>query len=196
MKLHICCGDVYLKDYVNIDIEGVLVTEVTPQPTTLQKYYTKPFSVEFDSRPRSQFILDKKMNILEKWDYADGSIQEVVMISAIEHFTLKQAEFIVSEVKRVLKANGEFIFDFPDLPNQILKYYYSNPEFLMELVYCNNKNDHSKHMWGYTSATARKLLGDGWQEIYDINVVKHDYPMHGILAERSKDVAENLGISV
>jgi hypothetical protein len=196
MKLHICCGDVYLKDYVNIDIEGVMATEVTPQPTTLQKYYTKPFSVEFNSRPRGQFIIDKKMNILEKWDFPDSSTQEIVMISAIEHFTPKQAEFIVNEARRVLKEGGEFIFDFPDLPNQILKYYYTNPEFLMELIYCNNKNDHSKHMWGYTPETARKLLGHGWRDIYDINVVKHDYPMHGILAERNDNVAKDLAVSV
>jgi cyclopropane fatty-acyl-phospholipid synthase-like methyltransferase len=121
------------------------------------------------------------MNILEKWDYQDETVNEVVMISAIEHFTRTEAEFIVSEIKRVLVPEGQLIIDFPDIKKDVEIYHDKNPEFLMELIYCNHKNRLSTHNWGYTEKTFTKLLGSGWKEIIWTDIVKHDYPMLGAL---------------
>ena len=180
MKLHLCCGDVYLEGYFNVDITGLLSYTVTDNPnvTTLSQYYKYNFKQD---TPRV-FIIDKQMNILDRWDFEDKSIEEVVMISAIEHFPKLEAEYIVSEVKRVLQPGGKFIFDFPDILGDVKWYAESNPEFLMELIYCNHKNKYSIHHWGYTVKTANTLLGDGWVSITEKTIVVHDYPMTGIVA--------------
>jgi SAM-dependent methyltransferase len=185
MKLHICCGDVYLKDYINIDIEGYLVNEYKEENinlTTIDKYYKYKFDTEFIKRQRRTYIIDKKMNVLKRWEFEDNSIEEIIMISAIEHFNKKDAEFIVNEIKRVLKPKGKFIVDFPNIKEDVNKYYYSNPNFLMELIYCNHKNELSTHKWGYTYDSFKNLLGSGWQIITETTIIEHDYPMIGILA--------------
>ena len=180
--LHLCCGDVYLKGYVNIDIKGKLASEVkdNPNSTDLEHYYKYTFR---ESKPR-EFIIDKQMNILEKWDFKDKSVHEIVMISAIEHFTKAEAEFIMSEIKRVLMPKGQLIIDFPDIKRDVERYHDTDPEFLMELIYCNHKNKFSVHNWGYTKTTFKKLLGDGWKEVVWTNIVSHSYPMMGALCIR------------
>ena len=184
MKLHLCCGDVYLEGYTNIDIDGTLSTDITNNQnlTTLNNYYKYNFKQD-SPRP---FIIDERMSILESWYMKDESVDEVVLISAIEHFTKKQAMFIISEVKRVLKDGGQFIFDFPDIVKDVENYAQSDPEFLMELIYCNHKNQYSIHNWGYTFQTASQLLGEGWKCIDNTTVVRHDYPMTGIVAVRCR----------
>lgn len=185
INLHICAGDVYLAPgYINIDIKGKLATEVTnnPNKTDLEHYYKYAFR---KSKPR-EFIIDKQMNILEKWDYKDNTIHEIIMISAIEHFTRTEAEFIISEIKRVLKPSGQLIIDFPDVKKDIELYYDKNPEFMFELLYCNHKDRLSTHNWGYTKITFEKLLGNGWKEIIWTNIIEHNYPMLGVLCIKEK----------
>jgi len=186
MKLHIGCGDIYLKDYVNIDVIGDLTTEVTREElkeneTTLNKYFKHLFG-----SPRRKIILDRKMDLLKKWPFKDNSIDKIVMISCIEHFYKKDAQFIISEVNRVLKRGGIFLVDFPDLEKQYKKYYKKNPEFFMELVYCNHKNKYSIHHWGYTTETFKQMMGLNFLCIKK-QIVKHDYPMIGIKAVKLND---------
>lgn len=179
-KIHVGCGDVYLEGYDNVDVDGVFVDDIEENTnvTTLDNYFKFPMG-----SPRRNIIVDGFLNVLQPWDaYEDGSIEEIVMISCIEHFTKKEAEFIISEIKRVLKPGGKLIIDFPDLKKDFEDYYVSDPEWFMELVYCNHKNEYSCHKWGYTMETFRNLLGDGWQSVKWNTVVKHDYPMTGCVA--------------
>ncbi len=185
MKLHLACGDVYLKGFVNIDIQGIyaknLKTE-NPNETTLEKYFKYPFG-----SPRREIIIDRRMNLLQPWDFEEESVEEIVIISCIEHFTKTQAEFVMSEIKRVLKPYGRLIFDFPDIKETIKKYYDSDPEHMIRLIYCNQKDEYSLHKWGYTPKTIRELLGEGWLCIQEMTIVKHEYPMIGMICTKKRN---------
>jgi len=183
MKLHLACGDVYLKGYINIDIDGFDLYDVVEEykignfnETTLDNYFKFPFGF-----PKRNIIVDKFMNLTRTWDILDNSVEEIVMISAIEHFTKNEAIFIMSEIKRVLEPNGKLILDFPDIMEDV-ELYQDNPEFLMTLIYCNQKNENSIHKWGYNRSSIKTLLGEGWKSIEFKRVVKHDYPMIPIVA--------------
>ena len=188
LKLHIACGDIYLSDYVNIDIEGIEWEEwmkdhkTNPNLTTFGMYYHKPFEKDKKKSKPNKFIVDRLMNILVKWEFPDQSVDEVLMISSIEHFTEQEADFIISEVKRVLKPGGIFRVDFPDIITTVETYYYHDTEFCMRLLYCNHKNEYSIHKWGYSFFSFRDKLGSGWAEIKQEQIVQHDYPMIGIKA--------------
>lgn len=188
MKLHWCCGSTYLDGYTNLDIKGVLASSLpeNPNKTTLDKYYTKPYSTVFSQRERSEFIVDQIENILNTWPFDNGSISEIVMISCWEHFSRKEISFIISEICRTLKVGGKLIVDFPDIKQDMLLYYESNPDYFMELVYCNGKDNLSFHKWGYTPQTFMKL----WPFNYKIiqkTYVQHDYPMIGMEVEKLHD---------
>jgi SAM-dependent methyltransferase len=183
MKLHWCCGDVYLDGYLNLDIKGVLAHTLklreNPNRTTLENYYKRPFSNNFEERQRGDFIVDKQLDILQPWPFEDDSINKIVMISCWEHFFSWQIPFIVREVERVLKKDGRLIVDFPDIKKDIELYYDSNPEYLMELIYCNGKDDLSVHKWGYTAKSFAALWGEDFI-VHEKTIVQHDYPMIGM----------------
>lgn len=181
-KLHVCCGDIYLLDYINIDIKGIIVKNkfcYNHNLTTLDKYYKFPFG----SEPR-EFIIDEQMDILLPWCFKDESVDEVLMISAIEHFTLAEAEYIIKQAFYVLKHGGVLKIDFPDLVKGVDDYSFGKCtwEELMQLIYCNNKNKYSEHKYGYIKTTFKELLeraGRDWKSIVFKDIVKHSYPMIG-----------------
>ena len=175
MKLHVACGDIYLKGYINIDIEGELIGKNLPHITTLDNYYTQPFDT---TRTQGKIIVDKKMDITNKWDFEDDLAYEVVLICAIEHFTPIEARHIVSEAYRVLKSGGMFIIDTPDVIKTVEKYK-AYPDLMSRLLLCSQKNPYSFHRTLYTNESFNELLGNKWATIKDELVVKHDYPMLG-----------------
>ena len=204
-KVHLCCGDIYLKDYINVDIigftmskdgksalrrEGILEvldfskTGGNPNETTLDKYFRYPFEPDPAKRIRRPFIVDRLHNILTKWPFGDKALDEVVMISCIEHFDPKtELPHILKELNRTVKVGGKLIIDWPDVVKQVEQYKDTDPEFMMELIYCNHKNKYSIHHWGFTEKTFPNYLGKNWSYEFK-EIVKHDYPMMGCVATR------------
>jgi len=183
MNLHLACGSIYLKDYINCDAWGIFASDITDNPnlTTFNNYYKTPFEQDPNKRKRTSPIIDKQLDLLKPWDFKDNSVNEILMICCIEHFSKQQAEFIISECKRVLKSGGVLKIDFPDIKT-VVEQYSNNPEYMMELIYCNGKNEYSFHKWGYTRETFREMLGSNWYNVHFTDVVKHDYPMIGCIA--------------
>lgn len=177
-KLHICSSDIFLIGYENLDIVGTVwkSKKDNNNSTVLSNYYKRSFKKALGNKKKA--YISRKFNVLKKWSYKSNSVDEIVIICAIEHFTKSQALFIISEAYRVLKVGGKLLLDFPDLKKDILDYYTTNPEFMMELIYCNQKNDLSRHKWGYTPETFRRMMGPKWDVLFR-DIVQHDYPMIG-----------------
>jgi len=177
IRLHLCCGDVYLKGYVNIDRVGV------PPPkgykgTTLDKYF-KGKTI----KKRGKVYVDRLQDIAsyyncaKGWGYECNSIDEIVMINGIEHFDLFEARGIIRDIKTILKPNGKFLVDFPDIGNIGMM---ADKEWQVRLLYGSETNPHK---WGYTKDTFLKLLGNGWNVKFR-DIVKHDYPSTGVEATK------------
>jgi len=178
MKLHLCCGDIYLTEHINIDIDGTLVEKIAPDGATTLEHYYKGRMIG----NKSQTFVDMKMNLLDiPWRFADNAIEEVVMIQGIEHFYCQDAIKIVAEIRRILKDGGKFLVDFPDIRATVNRHIDTNPEFCVRCIYCNHKNRYSIHHWGYTEKTFKDLLGDGWKIEFK-EIVKHEYPAIGCIA--------------
>lgn len=195
-KLHLCCGSVYLSGYENCDIVGEVIDPLNktlianrivenPNETTLDKYFKFPFEVDSTKRVRRSFIIDTQMNILEQWQWADQSVDEIVMINGFEHFEpYTELKHVISEVTRVLKPGGVWKFDFPDIKTIVDQYYESDPQFCMELIYCNRKNKYSVHPFGYTYTTLPMWLPKETWDLKAESIVKHDYPSSGVIANK------------
>lgn len=183
MKLHLCCGDVYLGGYINCDITGTLRRKAdhTEPPTNLDNYYQGRCIGK-----RKPNVIDQKMDLTHvPWKFMAESVEEVVMISAIEHFTLEQAKQIVNEVWRVLVPGGIFLVDFPDIEETVKRYMQNDPEFGIRLIYGSHRDENAYHAWGYTPETFRNLLGGSrWKRVDFGNIVEHDYPVIGCKAEK------------
>ena len=174
-RVHLCCGDVYLKDYVNVDRVGSIAVREMPG-TTLDQYYTHPVHENGEAK------IDVWMDIEKEWLFPAEGVDEFVMISAFEHFSRESAEKIIEKVHTSLKYGGEFKFDFPDL-KRTLDEYSADPEYMMRLIYGSQKNAGAFHRWGYTAESIyEKLKKHHWREIHLEPIVKHAYPMIGVRA--------------
>lgn len=185
MNVHWCCGSIYLKDYINIDIEGQLaqnsyLEEVRRNRTTLDRYFKYPFME--DAKLRRQMkrpcIADRLEAILDDWNFDSESIDHLVLVSAWEHFTKSEVSHIVAEINRCVKKGGKFLITFPDIKNTVLKYYDTNPEHCMILLYCNGSDRYSFHKAGYTPDMFAKYFPN-WK-LSEVNIINYDYPMHQI----------------
>lgn len=195
-RVHLCCGSVYLKGYENCDIVGEVIDPLNrtlissrivenPNETTLDKYFKRPFEADSKKRERPSFVIDTQMNILEKWPWTDHSVDEIVMVNGFEHFEpYTELKHVISEVERVLRIGGFWLFDFPDIKAIVDQYHETDPHFCMELIYCNRKNKYSVHPFGYTYKTIPTYLTPDKWEIAQLDVVKHDYPSLGVHALR------------
>lgn len=175
MKLHLCCGDVYLRGYINCDVTGVLAGNLSHiEMTTLDNYYACRTLGQ-----RKAIIVDRYLDLTTiPYGFNSASIDEIVMVNSIEHFTHDTAIRIVAEFKRILKAGGRLLVDFPDIAETVKLYYDSNPNFCMRHIYNTHKDTYATHQWGYTKKTFLELLGDGWDVIWR-DIVEHDYPVIG-----------------
>jgi len=178
MKLHLACGDIYLKDYINCDIEGT--KSPSSQPKSLNNYFHDRKIGE-----RKEIYIDQRLDLLKiPYPFKDNSIEEVVMISSIEHFKKEDAITITKEVNRILMPGGKLIIDFPDINKIAKQFLFKDTEWCFRLIYCNNRNEYAIHRWGYTIKSFKELLGSGWKKISKKMIVKHDYPVIGIVAEK------------
>lgn len=191
MKLHLCCGTVYLEDYLNIDIQGFLKSEAEAlslqfNKTTIDRYYRNPLKSQPLSK-RGNFVVDAKIDLLLPWPWEDDSADEILMIQSIEHFLPDEAEFLISEVYRVLKKGARFIFDFPDIVKTVLDYSQKDFKFMSRLIYCNHKDMYSVHKSAYNEETFTELLNNNnrlWSSIEWECLIKHDYPVIGGIATK------------
>ena len=183
MKVHLCCGDVYLAGYANCDVDGELASEsaVDIPARTLENYYSN----RLVGHKQTTFV-DRRFDITKfPWPFTDESVDELVMIQAIEHFDYPTAQKIIDEILRILVPGGKLLIDFPDVEGAIAKYAKTDPEFMIRFIYCNHKNQYSVHHWGYTKETFPKLLGFGWE--YEFReIVHHLYPVIGCEATKLK----------
>lgn len=172
-RVHLCCGDIYLAGYENVDRVGRIIQSV-PKGNELDNYY------DHNLHDNREPIIDRWMDIEKGWMYEAESVDEFVMISAFEHFSREAAERLLTNIYISLRYGGVFKFDFPDIEETVRMYSQNDPEYMMRLIYGSQKNDGAFHRWGYTEKTIKeKLAKNSWAEIYFGNIVKHDYPMIG-----------------
>ncbi len=192
-KLHVCCGEVYLDGYYNIDahIPGYSFIAshrpdiVKVNKTTLKKYYKYPFG----THPLKLCVADELVDILHA-DFRKDYFQEILLVSAFEHFSYSDARTLLIKFFQALKRGGRLLFDVPDVEASFKSIQedrsIDNILWHIRLIYGSQKNSYGFHKWGYTKETLKDELGrTGFKKIEFRTIVPHDYPMLGVCAVKS-----------
>lgn len=162
MKLHLGCGQIYLKGYLNIDFP-------------LNKH-----SIQNKS------VADKHADIL-KLSYPKNSIEEIRLHHVFEHFTRPIACALITEWYKWLKPNGILRIEVPDFQRTarvVLNPFSTGRKKKLAIrhLYGSHEAQWAIHCEGYTPkslSTLLKMYGfkinkinkNSWKGTYNIEVI-------------------------
>ena len=178
MKLHLGCGTVYLKGYVNIDgAPNYLADECPPEilaqnATDFDHYYKQ----EFGTLP-GHVVADLGHDLREPLPFPNGFVDEIVMYQVLEHVPSYDVGKLLSDIARVLRIGGAFIVSVPDIRRtaELLVEAKTDEEedWAIRLIHGTQRNQWSHHYCGYTARTLKNLLSKhgfgGFEDMPNIN---------------------------
>jgi len=129
IKLHLGCGNRLLPDYTNID-------------------FFAPQNLDSNS---PEYL---KHDIRTGLPYDDDSVDEILAIHVVEHFTRNEWESISKDWARVLKERGKMTLICPDL-GYAARMYLQEPgnDFWIKTIYGIQDHDGEFHKNGFTVDT-------------------------------------------
>lgn len=104
-------------------------------------------------------------------DYGDDSVDEVVMLHAIEHFSLDDACMVVRKVYKMLKPGGSFIVEGPDVFKAVKN---SPSEFesikgiFGDIAELRKGKDGYQHKWGWTGNLIQQELASAGFNVSEV----------------------------
>ena len=162
MKLHLGCGTIFLKGYINVDVKPDYLTPAAPagdlvQNTTIfERYYKHDFC-----KGSGLCIADVAAPI-SNLPFSEGEVDEVVLIQVLEHIPAYDVGKVLKEINRVLKSGGIFTIGVPDLKETAkLLASAGTPEeedWCIRLIHGTQRNEFSHHYCGYTQRSLKEIL--------------------------------------
>ena len=189
MKLHLGCGTVYLRGYVNIDSAPDFLAddcqrELVEQNTTdFNRYYKQ----DFGTLP-GHVVADLRHDLREPLPFPEGSVDEIVMYQVLEHFPAYEVDRLLADISRVLRIGGTLITSVPDIRGtaELLVDAETEEEeaWAIRLIHGTQRNHWSHHFCGYTERTLKALLSKhgfgGFEKMPEINC----YPVIHLMAAK------------
>lgn len=180
MKLHIGCGSVYLKGYINIDAKPDYFYYNCPDEileknsTTIDNYYKYDFC-----KGTCLCVADVKSGI-ENLPYRNDEVEEIVLLHVFEHIPLYDIDKVLKEFHRVLKCGGKFYMAVPDIKETAGLLYNAKTseeeEWAIRLIYGTQRNKYLHHFCGYTYKNLTSLLSNYGFEKFNLLPNINFYP--------------------
>jgi ubiquinone/menaquinone biosynthesis C-methylase UbiE len=162
MKLHIGCGPIYLKDYINIDVKADFIYPNVPEDifknnlTTFGKYYKHEFG-----KGSAKTVVDLESDICNL-SFSDESIDEIILMHILEHIPLYDLHNVLIKIKNMLKINGCFIVGVPDIKGSAKMLVDAKTkeeeDWAIRLIHGTQRNKFCHHFCGYTESSLLELL--------------------------------------
>lgn len=162
MKLHIGCGPIYLKGYVNIDAFCDIMAVNAPlnlleeNTTTFDNYYKHTFG------EGGKYTIADLSATLPPLPFESETVKEIVMFHILEHFPQYEVDEVVKELFRVLEVRGSLVVAVPDTISMAESLANSGTDeekdWWIRCLYGTQKNRFSHHYCGYTKRTLKNLL--------------------------------------
>ena len=197
LKLHLGCGTVYLKGYINIDAPchkymgnyfNLMRDENT---TTVDKYYKYPFIWAHSAK--KPIIADRYIDIsMIHLFYKKNSVDEILAYQVVEHFHKHRVVELLRTWYHVLKKGGLLKIDVPDIIGTLKMineidcdniehdHISSRLDYILRLIFGSGKNEYFVHYDGYYPKKLKAILKSiGYRRIIKHKKNIHDYPAFG-----------------
>ena len=198
IKLHLGCGSVYLKGWVNIDRRDLDV--IGPDDsrwekykeqntTTIKKYYKRKYIKSYSATRK--IVADRKFDIRHLgWKIEKGTVSEILAVQVLEHIPKMNVDEFIRSCYKILKPRGEIYMDVPDIIPTVAMAYnakddYKELEYALRLIYGSGKSEGHIHHDGYfVEKIVDMFKRVGFKNICVCNKIPHKYPTIGISATK------------
>jgi methyltransferase family protein len=112
-RLHLACGDAYLRGWINVDTAGSLAIEapekVRRNSTSLEGYDTNHQGSGDDQR--RPVVVDIRADLRDLAPFPDSCADQILVPNLTEHLRLKELPSAAAAWRRVLVDDGELLVD-------------------------------------------------------------------------------------
>lgn len=132
MKLHVGCGSIYLREWVNVDLPLPHVALAKDEPslveefiTTEDKYYARHEGKTVDDWRKGPNIVRTVCDSYGSFQFLPAraqSVEQILSRQVWEHQNVEQSRVAIKECFRVLAWGGHLRIDVPD-PEKTLELY-------------------------------------------------------------------------
>jgi ubiquinone/menaquinone biosynthesis C-methylase UbiE len=186
MKLHLGCGPVYLKGYLNCDLKGLPAKDypelVEENITTVDNYFKAPFEKKLlGVNKKNKIVIDMKVD-MRKIPFKENSVEEILLVNVVDHIRFQEIPDCFDEWHRVLQPGGKLIIDVNEIRGscEALLAAKTRKEFewANRLIFCHARDENDSHHWGYTPEYLRELLEEHkFTHVWTKKTfIKHAYP--------------------
>lgn len=194
MKLHVGCGTVYLRDWVNVDVPGPktflaaersdLVEKLSTVETDYYARHADKNTMTLKSGPLDQEAVCDRYGSFMNLPARPGSVRELLSRHVFEHLSLTEAQVALREVRQALGKDGILRLDVPDHEQTMEKFIETKDRFYIRHLLGPRRADHGFHVLSYTRDRLRSLVeAAGFEFVLEEKNV-HFYPAFCLRFER------------
>lgn len=167
-KLHLGCGTIYLKGWINIDLNLPHHHLTIDRPdlmktngTTLDNYYKEDVGKKDFLKGtfhKKEVVCDMVANV-KNLPFENESVDEMLAVQLFEHFGRIEAEELLDYWWGLLKFGGSLRLHVPDILGIYKQFQKDNDEdWMIRQIFGSQKNEFGFHKFGYTEETLSQLL--------------------------------------
>lgn len=185
MKVHVGCGSVLLRDWINIDLPLPHVFLVKERPdlmerfiTTEDDYYGRHMDKNQETLRGGPVTRETVCDVYGSFAFLpvrSGTVSEILARQCFEHLDRREAECAIRECARALSHGGLLRLDIPDADETIRQYRSTGDEFFLRHLFGPRRDEYGCHRH-YTRQMLSSLLVDhGFRFVHE-ETNPHFYP--------------------
>ena len=155
MKLHIGCGTVYLRDWINVDLPLKNVFLHYERPDLMAKWITDEDDYYGRHEGKKQetvkepLLQESVCDVYGRFGFIPArreSVDEILARQVFEHLSRHEAEQGLDEAYNVLVTDGILRIDIPDPDETLRKYRETGDEFYIRHLFGPRRDQYGFHV--------------------------------------------------
>lgn len=194
MKVHVGCGTVYLKGWINLDMPSPITFLASERPDLVEKwettdddYYAKHKDKTQDrlrEGPLEQEMVCDQFGSFTNLCFRNDSVVELLARHCFEHLSPTEARQSLCRVREIIKPGGFLRLDVPDHEASMELLMKTQDRFFVRHLLGPRRNDYGFHMMSYTRERLTVLVQDhGFKCVMEEPNI-HFYPAFCLRFER------------
>lgn len=162
VKLHLGCGGIFLRDYINVDIEGLDAktnpTIAAENTADIKNYYAGLDGDAHHLPQRRTTVADLRVDITAL-PYTARTVDKIVAIQVFEHLSPIKAIDALYHWHRILKHGQPLVMSVPDMAGTLdMIERQDDIHFALRHLRGRESNHYNSHHAWYTTDTLSELV--------------------------------------